>query len=183
MVDANPIPVRLTTRHLLGSQGSADQVKLAVMTPIELPARPRILVISLRRLGDVLLTTPLIRSLRRAWPDATIEALVFANTVGILEGNPDLDGVIAMPARPTTIEGLSLTARLWNRYALAVSTQTGDRPTFFAFAAGRTHIAPVEQRLSGYIKRLALHRSIPVASTHRVQDVLRLAAADRKSVV
>jgi len=72
----------LTTRHLLGSQGSADQVKLAVMTPIELPARPRILVISLRRLGDVLLTTPLIRSLRRAWPDATIEALVFANTVG-----------------------------------------------------------------------------------------------------
>jgi heptosyltransferase III len=177
MVDANPIPVRLTTRHLLGSQGSADQVKLAVMTRIELPARPRILVISLRRLGDVLLTTPLIRSLRRAWPDATIEALVFANTVGILEGNPDLDGVIAMPVRPTTIEGISLTARLWNRYALAVSTQTGDRPTFFAFAAGRTRIAPVEQRLSGYIKRLALHRSIPVASTHRVQDVLRLAAA------
>src|SRR5277367_3521281 len=127
MVDANPIPVRLTTRHLLGSQGSADQVKLAVMTRIELPARPRILVISLRRLGDVLLTTPLIRSLRRAWPDATIEALVFANTVGILEGNPDLDGIIAMPARPTTIEGVSLAARLWNRYALAVSTQTGDR--------------------------------------------------------
>ena len=44
----------------------------------ELPARPRILVIALRRLGDVLLTTPLIRSLRRAWPDAAIDALVFA---------------------------------------------------------------------------------------------------------
>ena len=32
---------------------------------IELPARPRILVIALRRLGDVLLTTPLIASLRQ----------------------------------------------------------------------------------------------------------------------
>ena len=38
------------------------------MHRIELPERPRILVVALRRLGDVLLTTPLIRSMRRAWP-------------------------------------------------------------------------------------------------------------------
>ena len=35
--------------------------------PLSLPPRARILVVALRRLGDVLLTTPLIRSLRRAW--------------------------------------------------------------------------------------------------------------------
>ena len=80
------------------------------MTRIALPDRPRILVVALRRLGDVLLTTPLIRSLRRAWPDATIDALVFSDTVGILAGNPDLDAVIAMPARPTTAESLALAA-------------------------------------------------------------------------
>ena len=148
------------------------------MTRLDLPARPRILVVALRRLGDVLLTTPLIRSLRRAWPDATIDVLVFADTVGILAGNPDVDAVIAMPARPTTAESLALAARLWNRYALAISTQPGDRPTFFAYAAGRTRVAPVERRLSGFIKRLGLQRSIPVASgTHRVADVLRLAGA------
>ena len=61
---------------------------------IELPTRSTILVVALRRLGDVLLTTPLIRSLRRAWPDAAIHALVFAPTAGILEGNPDLDAII-----------------------------------------------------------------------------------------
>ena len=48
------------------------------MTSIDLPERPRILVVTLRRLGDVLLTTPLIRSLKRAWPDAAIDVLVFA---------------------------------------------------------------------------------------------------------
>ena len=53
-------------------------------------SRARILVVALRRLGDVLLTTPLIRSLKRAYPDAAIDALVFAGTEGILAGNPDL---------------------------------------------------------------------------------------------
>ena len=39
----------------------------ALAPPPALPDRPRILVISLRRIGDLLLTTPLISSLRRAW--------------------------------------------------------------------------------------------------------------------
>src|SRR5688572_26130669 len=103
--------------------------------PVTLPARPRILLITLRRLGDVLLTTPLIRSLRRAWPDATIDVLAFASTVGILKGNPDIDRVIPMPARSSFGGTLKAIARLWKRYDLAVSTQTGDRPTLFAIAA------------------------------------------------
>jgi heptosyltransferase III len=148
------------------------------MHRIELPERPRILVVALRRLGDVLLTTPLIRSVRRAWPDATIDALVFAGTVGILQGNPDLDGVITMPARPTAAETVSLAARLWKRYALAVTTQSGDRPTMFAWAAGRVHVGPVEARLSGVVKRWMLRRSVPVvAGVHRVEEMLRLVDA------
>ena len=107
--------------------------------PVPLPAKPRILVVSLRRIGDALLTTPLIRSLRRAWPDATIDVLTFAGPARIIEGNPDVDHVIAAPERPTTAETLSLVARLFKRYHLAVSTQPGDRPTFFAVLAGRTH--------------------------------------------
>jgi heptosyltransferase-3 len=65
-----------------------------------MPGDPsRILVISLRRIGDLLLTTPLIRSLRRAWPNAEIDVLVFANTAGIVEGNPDINRAIASDIR------------------------------------------------------------------------------------
>jgi heptosyltransferase-3 len=146
--------------------------------PIALPDRPRILVVVLRRIGDVLLTTPLIRSLRRRWPEAEIEVLVFAGTSGILNGNPDIDRVIAMPARPTMVESLRLAAQLWKRYDLAISTQSGDRPTLFALLAGRTHlglIPPNGPWLSRGFKRRALARSTPVDDTiHRVELTLRL---------
>ena len=143
---------------------------------IDLPSQPRILVIALRRLGDVLLTTPLIRSLRHAFPDAAIDALVFADTAGILAGNPDLNRIVTMPVRPTAMQTLALGARLWRRYDLAVSTQSGDRPTGFAIDAGRKRAAPVEDRFSGRVKRALLDRSMPVVSgVHRVEEMLRLA--------
>ena len=145
---------------------------------IELPARPRILVIALRRLGDVLLTTPLIASLRQAFPDATIDALVFDDTAGILQGNPDIDGVIAMPARREFGRSLRMTAALWRQYDLAVSSQSGDRPSYFAIIAGRQRVAPVEARLGGRIKRLFLQRSVGVSKgLHRVEEMMRLADA------
>jgi heptosyltransferase-3 len=141
-----------------------------------LPARPRILVVVLRRIGDVLLTTPLIRSLRRAWPDARIDALVFADTAGILAGNPDLDGVEVLPTRPSFGESLAAAKRLFKRYHLAVSTQSGDRPTFFALLAGRRHAGPVDSGMKGAIRKALLSYSVsPEKGLHRVPDSLRLA--------
>jgi heptosyltransferase-3 len=147
------------------------------MNPLPLPKNPRVLVVALRRLGDVLLTTPLIRSIKSAYPAAAIEALVFAGTEGILAGNPDLAGVIAMPQRPNAGENLALIRRLARRYDVALSTQTGDRPTTLAWIAGRQSVGPLEpNRFSATLKRLALSRSYVVErGQHRVREVLRLA--------
>src|SRR4029450_13737838 len=99
------------------------------------PHRPRILVITLRRLGDVLLTTPLVRSLKAGFTGSSVTVLVFRGTEGMLAGNPDVDEVIASSHRPSTAEMARLVRRLWRSYDLAVSTQAGDRPTFFALMA------------------------------------------------
>jgi heptosyltransferase-3 len=139
----------------------------------------RILVVALRRLGDVLFVTPLIRSLKRAWPDAAIDALVFAGTEGILAGNPDLHSVVMMPPRASALETLALLRKLWRRYDLALSTQAGDRPTVFAWAAGRRSAGFVDpEKPAVHIKRRVLDVAVPVApAMHRVTEVLRLAQA------
>lgn len=140
-------------------------------------ARPRVLVITLRRLGDVLLTTPLVRALRQGITNARVDMLVFAGTEAILAGNPDLDRVIATPEKPGLAEAAALIGRLWRRYDIAVSTQTGDRPTLMAAIAGRLRIGLVSQSGAGW-KRSLLHHSVSAdAEQHRVTELLRLAAA------
>ena len=70
---------------------------------------------------------------------------MFADTAAILAGNPDIDGVIVTcPARPTARESLALARRLWRGYDLAITTQAGDRPSFFAIIAGRTRVGVTE---------------------------------------
>jgi heptosyltransferase-3 len=96
-----------------------------------------ILVVITRRIGDVLLATPLIRSLRRAWPSARIHALVFRGTESVLSANPDLDHVISVPERPNFFEQLRMCGSLLRRYDLAISLLTGDRPTLYTLVAGR----------------------------------------------
>ena len=147
------------------------------MRPIALPETPRVLVVALRRLGDVLLTTPLIRSIKQARPAAAIDALVFAGTEGVLAGNPDLAEVLTIPQQPHAGATLLLAARLFKRYDLALSTQTGDRPTFLAVVAGRNSAGPVEATgLAAALKRLALGRShVSDRTRHRVLEILRLA--------
>jgi heptosyltransferase-3 len=150
------------------------------MTSLELPERPRILVITLRRLGDVLLTTPLIRTMRRGFPRATLDMLVFRDTEDILKGNPDIDHVVSMPTRPSAGDTLALLRNLWRRYDLAVSTQAGDRPTFFALAAARRRVGVVPHagKTGAWWKRHAHHIAVTAEPDgHRVTQLLRLATA------
>ena len=97
----------------------------------------RVLVVVTRRIGDVLLATPLIRSLHRAWPQAHVDALVFAGTEGMLAANPDVRRVITIAERPTLGEHIALLTRIARRYDIALSLVPSDRPTLYAAIAGR----------------------------------------------
>jgi len=60
----------------------------------ELPTPQRILVIRLDRIGDVVLSTPVLQALREAYPKASIAMMVRPTCRELVEGNPYLDEVI-----------------------------------------------------------------------------------------
>ncbi|MFI3158394.1 MAG: glycosyltransferase family 9 protein [Methylococcaceae bacterium] len=130
----------------------------------------------MRYLGDVLLTTPLIRSLRQAYPDARIDVLVFANTASMLEGNPDIDHIVTTPNRPKLVDLRQLFRQLFRQYDLAVSTQAGDRPFLYALLAAPLRVAVVPPKnTTGWWKRFFVqHWTEYDDNLHTVLQHLRL---------
>jgi heptosyltransferase-3 len=132
----------------------------------------------MRRIGDVLLTTPLIRSLRSAWPEAAVDVLVFEGTEGVIAANGDIRRVLTVPEGAGMGTHLRMLRTILRRYDLAVSTQPGDRPTFYAWVAGKRAVGPLEAGAGEFWKRWLLTRwtDFDNRDTHTVVMNLRLAA-------
>ena len=136
-----------------------------------------VLVVVTRRIGDVLLTTPLIRSLKHAWPSTFIDVLVFSGTEGVLAANPDIRRVITIAERPRTSDHLRLLATIARRYDLALSMVPSDRPTLYAWLAGRRRMGLVVDDAKHRWKTWLLQRWAPFdpLNTHTVLMHLALA--------
>lgn len=148
------------------------------MATLQLAHSPgTVLVVVTRRIGDVLLATPLLHSIKGAWPDAAIDCLVFAGTEGVLARNPDLRNVITVPERPGLGEHLRFLRGIRRRYDLALSTLPGDRPTIYAWQAGRRRAGLALPGLKHAWKRALLHAWSPFddRETHSVTGNLSLA--------
>ena len=139
----------------------------------------RVLVVVTRRIGDVLLATPVLHSLKRAWPHAEIDVLVFAGTEGFVVGNRDVHRVLTVPERPRFLEHLGLALRLARRYDLALSLLPGDRPTLYAWLAGKRRAGLLEATPKARWKRRLLDAWIPFddRDTHTVRMYLAVLRA------
>ncbi len=119
-----------------------------------------------------------MRSVRRAWPRAYVDAVVFEGTQGVLAGNPDLDDVIAIPTRQSFAERLGFMRRHWRESDLALSVLPSDRAVLNAWAMARRRAGMVEPGGALWKRRL-LHGIVPFddVDTHTVAMNLRLCAA------
>ena len=142
------------------------------------PPPRRVLVIVTRRIGDVLLATPVFRSLRQTWPDATIDALVFSSTAAVLAANADINNIRTIPERPGFLQHLAFIIRLFRRYDLAVSLVAGDRPTLYAYFAGRHRVGLLLPTEKERWKQRLLHQWVPydLAEKHTVLTHLSILA-------
>ena len=141
------------------------------MTP---EAIHRILVVKLRYIGDVLLSTPVFRGLREAFPRARLTALVNAGTEEVLLHQPDVDEVLLVDrdAAKTgwwgrrVADRLALVRRLRERqFDLALDLTDGDRAAFLTWASGAR--LRVGFNREGRFRGRAYHRVVPQWSGRR----------------
>ncbi len=149
-------------------------------TLIKLRHPPKaVLLIATRLIGDVLLNTPLLRSMRMAWPEARIDVLVFKGAGSILQGNPDCTSVIELATKPSFLETISLIRRLFRRYELAVTTQGGDRPHWLMLFAASQRVGLVGETGWKSAWKQTLSDCILLDNLHTHTVVQNLALADR----
>jgi predicted lipopolysaccharide heptosyltransferase III len=93
----------------------------------------KILVVKLRYIGDVVLSTPVLTRLRENYPKAQISMLVNAGTEGVVEGHPAVDEILVVERR-----GWMSDWKLWRelrrrRFDLVVDLTDGDRAAILSW--------------------------------------------------
>jgi heptosyltransferase-2 len=101
----------------------------------------RILIVRTDRIGDVLLSTPVIKALRQKFPQAYICMLVSPYTKDALEGNPDLDRIITFDKDAKNSQGwLGALKFAWllrkKKFDLAIVLHPTTRMHLLTFLAG-----------------------------------------------
>jgi len=138
----------------------------------------RILFVVPAQLGDVLLCTPAIHAARLRWPQARIDVLGFAGTLGLLEGNPDVNDLVEIRASADSNWRTKLREawRLWRRYDLAVVARTSDRAHLVGWLAAPLRSVLLPYRTSGgaWKRRVAKFSLVEAAGTPVVLNNLAL---------
>lgn len=100
---------------------------------IEIRPDAKILIVQLRRIGDVLLTTPVIRALREKFPQAHIDFLVEKPGAEILQGNPYLSNILVYDKKEQ-VRWLQRIHR--ERYDLIFDFLRNPRTSWIVFSSG-----------------------------------------------
>ncbi len=106
-----------------------------------MPSEPqRILLIRLSSLGDVVLTSPAIRAVRKAFPRAFISMIVGKRSADVIRENPHLDEVLTFDRKGrgrNTSEMRRMIAHLRHRhFDLSIDFQRRFRTSLLAYGAG-----------------------------------------------
>lgn len=120
-----------------------------------------ILIIKFRSIGDVLLSTPLIRNLKLHYKDAKIYVAINSEARDVLTSNPDIDGLLLYDRKKIKSGGVFNRIKKELLYAkkirdkrfdMVINTTEGDRGAILALLSGakiRVGITPKNWFLRG----------------------------------
>jgi ADP-heptose:LPS heptosyltransferase len=137
-----------------------------------LPAK--ILLIRLRLIGDVVFTTPAIRAVRRAFPDASITYLVEDHAAAVVRDNPHLDRVMVIERASgwrRVIQDLTIAQQLRHQgFDIVVDFHGGPRGSFLTWASGAKIRLGYEVKGRSWMYTTAVARPRELRPRHSVEN-------------
>jgi len=138
------------------------------------PGYVKILLIRLRLIGDVVFTTPLLRALKRTFPDSKLTYLVEPPAAAVVRGNPQLDAVIVAP-QATGIARIATDLRLARRlrrerYDLVIDLHGGPRSAWLTWLSGAPQRIGYEITGRTWMYTRAVPRPRALRSRHSVRN-------------
>jgi heptosyltransferase-2 len=117
------------------------------------PAMKKILIIRLSSIGDIVLASPLIRAVRKAYPLAQIDFLIKSEYTDLVRFNPNLSSIIELKSNDKEeLKTLKRTLRR-TRYDIILDLHNSLRSRYLRWFSGAKHIKVVNKRI---IKRFLL---------------------------
>lgn len=153
----------------------------------DLSSVKKVLVIKLRHLGDVLLSTPVFGALKKALPDAQIDGYVWKEAAPMLSGNPATSQVVAHQRewkKLPLIQKLRKEMRLlrWIReqnYDLVINLTEGDRGAIATCISGAKIRVGIDPGKEGFLFKRKVYTHLvkpcltPRHAVERDLDALR----------
>lgn len=123
----------------------------------------KILVIKLRHIGDVLLTTPVFRALKENFPDSCVAALVNKGTEAVLDRNPHIDEIITFESTIKKLKGLrryleetKFLKNIRNKtFDTTIDLTGGDRAAIISYLSGAKERIGIKSK--GFIGKTLLY--------------------------
>ena len=114
----------------------------------------RFLIIRLSSIGDIILTTPLVRALRKAYPNSLIDYLVKEEFLDLLQNNPHIDNVYTFNPRNGLKEILRWRKKIKsNEYTSILDLHRSIRSILMTIWLGRVELGKLNKNL---FKRIVL---------------------------
>lgn len=137
----------------------------------------RILVIKLRHLGDVLLTSPMLTQLQKMCPGALIDVYIYRESLPMLEGHPAVRKFHLCDKKKSVKEWLAVRKE---RYDVVINLTEGDRGALLALVSGAKMRVGIDPGKSGFFKKRSIfthlikHAPHPRHTVEKNLDALRV---------
>jgi heptosyltransferase III len=147
----------------------------------------KILVVRMRHLGDVLLTSPVFTALKKEMPEAAIDVLINQESLPMLEGHPAITDYLLYDRSykkcsflKKIIYELKLLLRIRRKnYDLVLNLTEGDRGALVAFVSGARWRVGFDPEGSGFLGKRKVYTHLvkicphPRHTVERQLDALR----------